>query len=102
MKKQDLRVSANNLRSVSGNPDISIAEQALHVPRRRFVSSVDLSSESVDSSGENIIQSHKITAERTSFSDAAAAALLAVPFRSLLSFLRLFLLDSEIFQCSPD
>ena len=42
MKKQDLRVSANKLRAVSGNSDISLSEQGLHGARGwRFVASVD-------------------------------------------------------------
>jgi hypothetical protein len=96
MKKQDLRVSANNLRSVSRNPDISIRRK-VHVARsRRFVSSVDPSSKSVDSFGENIIQPHKIPSADV-FSEAAAFALLALAISVFAFFPRLFLLDLEVF-----
>jgi hypothetical protein len=69
----------------------------VHVARsRRFVSSVDPSSKSVDSFGENIIQPHKIPSTDV-FSEAAAFALLALAISVFSFFPRLFLLDSEVF-----
>jgi hypothetical protein len=85
MKKQDLRVSANNLGSVFENPNISLPEQSFSAASRPTVLSQALTevTEVVGFSGKSMISSRR---PRRSLAVLLLALGSRWPFRFLLFF----------------